>query len=290
MLIAFYGLLFTLFGVLIYWLTSYWLNPDLVARGLRLSVPLVLAVLLGMGWYNAYVPHAVHYQVKVDKPLARPLRVALISDTHFGTLIGRKHIQHLHNILDATEPDLLLLAGDIMDDLPQEYAHQAMADRLQAIQLPLGKYAVLGNHDNYRHVQTEIVHHIEQGGFQVLRDERVLIDERLWLVGRRDKEERRLPAAELVPDSDLPIVLLDHQPEGVAEMATSGADLILSGHTHGGQIFPGTLLVQLFQQYVHGHYHFDDAQLIVTTGLGLWGIPLRLGTRSEVVIIDLAGS
>src|SRR5699024_10585307 len=193
------------------------------ARGLRYSVPVALAVLLGVGWYNAYMPHTVHYQVTLDKPLAHPLRVALISDTHFGTLVGHAHIQRLRNILAATEPDLLLLAGDIMDDLPQEYERQAMADQLQAIQLPLGKYAVLGNHDNYRHVQTEIVHHIEQGGFQVLRDERVLIDERLWLVGRRDKEEGRFPAAELMPDSDLPIVLLDHQPLGVAEIATSGA-------------------------------------------------------------------
>jgi len=290
LLIAFYGLLFTLFGGLIYRVAGYWINPDLVARGLRVSMPIALALLLGLGWYNAYVPHTVYYPITLDKPLARPLRIALISDTHFGALVGHHHIRHLTNILETVQPDMLLLAGDIMDDLPQEYERQGMADSLQQIRLPLGQYAVLGNHDNYRHVQSDIVNHIEQGGFQVLRDERVLIDHRVWLVGRRDKEEPRLPAADLVPESTLPIILLDHQPEGMTEMATSGADLILSGHTHGGQVFPGTTLVRLFQRYIHGHYILDQAHLIVTTGLGLWGVPLRLGTRSEVVIIELSGS
>src|SRR5699024_7079783 len=127
----------------------------------------------------------------------------------------------------------------------------------------------------------------EAGGFTVLRDETRIIDNRFVLVGRRDKEEQRQTPEEIITDSDMPIIVLDHQPADVDLVAQTDADIMMVGHTHAGQVFPGTLLVGLFQRYTHGHYRQGKLQLFVTSGFGLWGVPLRIGTRAEVAIIDL---
>lgn len=287
LLFAFYGFVLTLVLAALQAVVIKWLPGARLHRLMRMGIPVVAVVLLGWGMVGAYLPRAVHYELKLDKPLKQPVRIALFSDTHFGHVIGHWHIRRLAEIVEREQPDILLLAGDIMDDLPNVYQERNMAAALRKIQAPLGQYAVLGNHDNYRFVQSLIVEETEKGGFTVLRDEVRNIADTFILVGRRDKEEPRQTPQELIADSDLPIVVLDHQPADMDAITQTDADLMLVGHTHAGQIFPGTLLVKLFQTYTHGHYHHNGVQLIVTSGFGLWGVPLRIGTRAEVAIIDL---
>lgn len=287
LLFAFYGCLLTIGLAALQAIVSQWFPLDRIHRVLRLSVPVIFVVLVGWGMVGAYLPQAVHYQVPINKRLTKPVRIALVSDTHFGHVIGHWHIRRLAKLVEREQPDVILLAGDIMDDWPDVFVKQDMASSLQTVRAPLGQYAVLGNHDNYRHVQSAIVEATEQGGFTVLRDEVRTIDDRFVLVGRRDKEEPRHLPSELVPDSALPVIVLDHQAADIDAVARTGADLLLVGHTHAGQIFPGTWLIRLFQQYTHGYYHHGKLQLIVTSGFGLWGVPLRIGTRAEVAIIDL---
>ncbi|HLR12463.1 MAG TPA: metallophosphoesterase [Burkholderiaceae bacterium] len=287
LLFAFYGFVLTLVLAALQAILIRWFPVVRVHSLVRMAVPVLVLVLLVWGWAGAYLPQVVRYQVSVDKPLAQPLRIALISDTHFGHVIGKQHIRRLADIVNKEQPDIILLAGDIMDDLPDAFIQKDMASALRKVKAPLGQYAVLGNHDNYRHVQSAIVEATEAGGFTVLRDETRIIDNRFVLVGRRDKEEQRQTPEEIITDSDMPIIVLDHQPADVDLVAQTDADIMMVGHTHAGQVFPGTLLVGLFQRYTHGHYRQGKLQLFVTSGFGLWGVPLRIGTRAEVAIIDL---
>ena len=130
---------------------------------------------------------------------------------------------------------------------------------------------------------------LQAAGFTTLRDEHTTVNQKFVLVGRRDKVENRASAAQVIPKSDLPVIVMDHQPADMDAIANTRADLVVSGHTHRGQVFPATLLIKYFQTYPYGHYRIDDSQLVVTSGYGLWGLPFRLGARSEVAIIELIG-
>ncbi|WP_171460946.1 metallophosphoesterase [Vitreoscilla sp. C1] len=286
-----YAVMFVVAAIAWYSIGKRFMSAKILHTSLLIAMPLSWMAVIAAGLYGAYSPTTVHYQVKLDKPMSEPIKVALVADTHLGKFIGKHHLQALNEILQREQADILLLAGDVMDDLPDDYRTLNMHPYMQQLSAPLGKYVVLGNHDNYRQVQADIVQDLQDAGFTVLRDERVQIGEQLVLIGRRDKVEPRLPAAQLLPQSDMPVVVIDHQPvpEQMQALAHAGADLTVSGHTHGGQIFPMTALIGFFQTYPYGHYHIDNNQLIVTSGLGLWGLPFRLGTRSEVVIIHITG-
>lgn len=286
-----YALMFLVAAIAIYQTGKHFLSAKILQISLLIGMPLAWIAVTAAGLYGAYSPATVYYHVQIDKPMPQPIKVALVADTHLGKLIGKHHLQALNGILQREQADILLLAGDVMDDLPDAYRSLNMHPDMKKLSAPLGKYVVLGNHDNYRHVQTDIVQDLQDAGFTVLRDKHVQIGEQLMVVGRRDKVENRLSAAQVVPPSDLPVIVIDHQPEPeqMQNLADSGADLMVAGHTHGGQIFPMTALIGFFQTYPYGHYSIGDGQLVVTSGLGLWGLPFRLGTRSEVAIIELSG-
>ena len=187
---------------------------------------------------------------------------------------------------------MIVIAGDVMDDLPDVYRAENMGAALARIRAPLGVYATLGNHDNYQAVQREIVADLNAAGMSTLRDEAKLIGGRFWLIGRRDDTEGdRLPLRQLITaemeDSGLPLLVIDHQPTQADANLRTAADIQLSGHTHNGQLWPGTWLVGLFQQYNYGHYILNGRHLIVSSGYGLWGVPLRIGTRAEAVMVTV---
>ena len=290
LLFSHYAALFTLFWLAYYHLSRWLFSSSWTQQSIIYGMPLLWLCLIGAGLYYAYTPRTVYHEVSVNKPMSRPIKIALVSDTHLGTFIGKHHLQALQEIIAREQADILLLAGDVMDDLPDQYRHLNMHPHMQSLSAPLGKYVVLGNHDNYRKVQGDIVSDLQDAGFTVLRDESVVVHEQLLLVGRRDHVEQRLSADALLSAHSLPVVVMDHQPVGpqIQALADHGADLIVSGHTHAGQIFPLTALIGQFQTYPYGHYQIDDAHLVVTSGLGLWGLPFRLGTQSEVAIVTLS--
>ena len=289
LLFATYALMFSLMWTLVHTLLRWMVARRLLNRSIRVLVPVAWLAAIAAGLYNAYVPTVVHYQVKIDKPLAQPLRIALVSDTQLGRFIGARHLRELQTILKRERADVLLLAGDVMDDVPTVYRKQHMARLMSGLKTPLGQYAVLGNHDNYGGEQQGIVKDLQAAGFTTLRDEHTTVNQQFVLVGRRDKVENRASAAQVIPKSDLPVIVMDHQPADMDAIANTRADLVVSGHTHRGQVFPATLLINYFQTYPYGHYRIDNSQLVVTSGYGLWGLPFRLGARSEVAIIELIG-
>lgn len=252
------------------------------------------------------------YEVVVNKSVngMDSLKVVLVADTHFGYSVGTRHAERLVKKINAQKPDLVCIAGDIFDN---EYDAVQNPDRLKeilkSIRSKYGTYACWGNHDLNEPILAGFTfggNHKEQDdprmenflkdcGIRLLNDESVLIDNRFYIVGRNDADRaekisngRKTPS-ELTEelDKEKPILFIDHQPKELSEAAEAGADLDLCGHTHDGQMFPGNLTIHLFWENPCGYLQKGSMHNIVTSGAGVWGPNMRVGTDSEICSITV---
>nr|WP_314739483.1 metallophosphoesterase [uncultured Haemophilus sp.] len=262
------------------------------SKTLRIAYPFVFAGIIGLSVYNAYTPVVIHQTITLNKPLKQPIRIGVASDLHLGKLFGGKQLDELAEIFNREKVDLILLPGDIMDDNTEVYLAENMRPHLAKLKAPLGVYATLGNHDFFGS-QMQIAQEIETAGIQVLWDQEVEIGGQFTIVGRNDATFReRLPTKALLAEvnTELPVFLLDHQPNEIEEHAKLPIDLQVSGHTHKGQIFPANLITRLVYRLDYGYEKIGNGNFVVTSGYGFWGIPMRLGSQSEVWILDVKGT
>lgn len=267
-----------------------------VALGLRGLALLVFIGLFVYALYSAYIPKVRHLTVTINKPLLKPLRIAVASDLHLGRLFGNKAIDRLQRLITQSQADMLLMPGDIMDDNTQAFSDYNMAANLARLcaSLPYGVYATLGNHDLYGH-EKPITESLRNAGVQLLNDEVLCLDYKgqpMWLVGRFDNHKRqRVATTELLAqvNTEEPVILLDHRPSDIIEHSLLPIDLQLSGHTHNGQIFPANFIVSSINRLGYGYEAIGKGHFVVSSGYGFWGIPFRLGSRSEIWLISLSG-
>ncbi len=267
-----------------------------VALGLRGVALLVFTGLFVYALYSAYIPKVRHLTVTINKPLLKPLRIAVASDLHLGRLFGNKAIDRLQRLITQSQADMLLMPGDIMDDNTQAFSDYNMAANLARLcaSLPYGVYATLGNHDLYGH-EKPITESLRNAGVQLLNDEVLRLDYKgqpVWLVGRFDNHKRqRVATTELLAqvNTEEPVILLDHRPSDIIEHSLLPIDLQLSGHTHNGQIFPANFIVSSINRLGYGYEAIGKGHFVVSSGYGFWGIPFRLGSRSEIWLISLSG-
>lgn len=314
-----FSLLFGAFRITLGYLAVVWLFLLAVAAAMVVygvfvainfnaaSVSRVFAVagfvgLMGFGVFNAYSPVVRHHRVQIDKPLAVPLRIALVSDLHLGSLVGNHQLKKLEEILNNQNIDLLLIAGDVMDDDTHKFMQENMGAQFAKVvrSSNYGAWVVLGNHDLYNeNERAPIVREIIASGATLLDDKvdtAAFIKDgktvHLNIVGRFDDHyEQRLPTADLLAqiNNDYPTILLDHRPSEIDENARLPIDLQVSGHTHNGQIFPANFIVRALNRVGYGAAKVNDMAVVVSSGYGFWGVPLRLGSRAEVWVIDLVG-
>lgn len=257
------------------------------------AVTLVLLItFMAYGTYNAYSPVVRDYEIRMDKGSSSldTLHIAMAADTHFGLLSGRDHAKRLVKEMNALSPDLILLPGDLFDDDVRPFLDQKIDRVLSGLQAPYGVYASLGNHDKHDGTIQELIEALERGGIRVLYDETVEVQGQFTIIGRRDKSDSyRMPLDALMEGVDpaKPAILLEHQPHELDIAQRLGIDLMLSGHTHRGQIFPGNLITDLIYENDWGYLRKESMHSIVTSGFGFWGPPIRIGTRSEIVDIQV---
>jgi len=256
-----------------------------------LAALFIIAALLAYGSFNAYSPVIREYEVRIAKPApVETLRIAMASDMHFGVLSGRDHAARLVREINALRPDLVLFPGDLIDDDIGQFQSQGIAAILAGIESRYGVYASLGNHDrNYGSMQT-LIGALEESGMDVLYDEAVVIGDAFTLVGRKDRRDRGRMDLEMLMagvDTGKPVILLEHQPYELDEALRLGVDLMVSGHTHRGQLFPGNLLTARMYENDWGHLEKEGFHSIVTSGYGFWGPPIRIGSRSEIALITV---
>ncbi len=273
-----------------FWLIlTYGLQQKTSPKLIRLFAIAAFASIVTLAIFNAYSPTVRYMTVTTDKPMHKPMDIALLSDTHLGRWFGNRQIAKMVNLIDAQHPDVVVIAGDIMNDTTIAYDATHMHEQLSRLHAPLGVYATLGNHD-YRGYDEQIMRAIEAAGITALDSQSVLLDDSVWLAGRSDDvDQTRLSAENIVAqiDTNKPVMFLEHRPSMMEEISGLPIDLHLSGHTHGGQIFPLTLLMNWFKPLNYGAKRLGGTQFLVTSGYGFGPVPFRLGTRSEIWMIRL---
>ncbi|RYY78645.1 MAG: metallophosphoesterase [Moraxellaceae bacterium] len=273
-------------------LDSFYQQPFYQHYGVLFLTLLGFIGLVSLSIYNAYTPVVRRLRITTNKLLTTPLRIGMVSDLHLGLLVGNHHLDRLIDIVQREKIQLLLMPGDIMDDDIKHYQANQMQAKVQALvaQLPLGAYATLGNHDLYGD-RVQITETLRQSGVHVLVDEAVLVDDQVWLAGRLDDMVgNRKATAELMPtNSNKPILLMDHRPSEIDANTQLAIDLQVSGHTHNGQIFPANFIVKYLNTVAYGYKKIRNTHVVVSSGFGFWGVPFRLGSQSEVWVIELVG-
>ena len=231
-------------------------------------------------------------KVRIDSGrLPKAYKIVQISDMHVGGLIGRDFVRRCVARINALKPDLVVITGDLTDRPVGQIAEDLKP--LKALRSRFGTYYVPGNHE-YFHGLQETLRYLKTLGIRVLDNRAVKIDDAFWLAGTYDYFGFR--RGQFVPDitttratigDNAPVLLLTHQPRMIEKLGSFRPDLILCGHTHGGQIWPFGYLVGLMQPFVSGLHPLGDKRYIyVNNGIGFWGPPMRLGSRTEIAVIE----
>lgn len=266
-------------------------------RTITVSLSIIIAfITFSYGVYNANRIKTVHYDIKLDKNLKSPIKIAVISDLHFGAVNSNNAFKKTAEVIKKEKPDLILIPGDIFNDnysLIQK--REELIEIFRSLKPRMGIYASIGNHDGTENFNDNL---------QFLKDANVkLLTEsyeengELCLVGRVDPhpinsigENKRKDTKDFLNtvESNLPIIVLDHNPQEVLNYGEK-VDLVVSGHTHKGQVFPGNLMTKKIYFIDYGHKTINNGKtnLVVTSGSGTWGPPIRVGSDSEVCIINL---
>ncbi len=255
---------------------------DVFFVGLATTITLLLLFIVGT--YMAYSPVVRKLEITVEGEAAEPLHMVIGSDFHLGFLSGKRHLRRFVEKTNALDPDIVFLAGDLVDDDPIWYARYGMSEVMEQLKPSLGVYGILGNHEYYGKKIPLLVKVMEKSGVEILRDETILIANRFYLTGREDRtNSKRLPLAELKPEKgELPWIVMDHTPANLKVPSELGVDFQLSGHTHKGQMWPNHLLTKRMFELDYGYRLLRGTHFLVSSGFGFWGPPLRIGSRSEL--------
>ncbi|WP_043932135.1 metallophosphoesterase [Bacillus sp. EB01] len=263
-------------------------------RGLKWigsGVLIFYVVIFTYGTFNAWNPVIRNYHVDINKQSKSDhVKILMASDFHLGSIVGVNHLERFIAISEKVKPDIIMIPGDLIDDYIEPFMEEDMGKSLKKLNAPLGVYAVLGNHDYYGGDKQEIVKEMEKAGITVLEDEVLTVQNQLTIAGRKDPTDHtRASLTEFFGGTDLslPVILMDHQPIALDEAEKAGIDVLLSGHTHRGQVAPAQLITDRIYENDYGFLKKGNLSSIVSSGFGTWGPPLRIGTRSEAVVIDV---
>ena len=281
----------------------YYFQPLLFEQFLALSPifalsTILLSIILAVIWWiHAHNPklRSLEYNFSRGDAPSSSFRIVAASDIHLGTIIGKKRFDRLVTQINSLHPDLVFFVGDTIDEDIEPVIHQDIGTSIRRIKSRLWVFAVNGNHEYIGWVERADAYLIEHG-VQVLRDTSICIDDSFTLVGREDISSRAFTGTArktlkelllLVP-SNLPIMLLDHQPSWIRETADDGrVALQLSGHTHHGQLWPFSLVTRGIFEISWGAKKIGKTEFYVSCGWGTWGPPVRIGNTAELLDIRI---
>ncbi|KUP23025.1 metallophosphoesterase [Paenibacillus sp. DMB5] len=260
-----------------------------------ITLVLLLAVFLIWGSRNAWSTVVRTHPVRIDKSIgtSAPLTVAVASDLHLGNIVGNRHLRKMVAEINRMEPDIILLAGDVLDDSIEPFIRNGMSLQLKQLKARYGVYAVLGNHEYYGGSIAQYTEVMAGIGIRVLQDE-VAEAGGVYIAGRKDKTAESMQGGRMSVqalleglDHTRPILMMDHQPTGFDIAAKTGVDVLLSGHTHRGQIAPNHWITRRLFELDWGYLLKDKLHVIVSSGYGTWGPPIRLASRSELIRLEV---
>ena len=256
----------------------------------------ITALIVFTGYINAITLQVKELQIIVKNkrtPLEK-LKITLVSDIHLGKINGRRRLNNIVETVNRQQPDVILLAGDIIDDEVSSFYRQNLHQILRKFQARYGVYGVTGNHEYIAGVDAT-VKAMEAGGIRVLQNEAAKIAGSIYVAGRNDwvssrsEGKPRKALAEILSgiDKRLPVILMDHTPFNLEEASKNEVDLQVSGHTHYGQLWPVNYIIRMIYELSWGYMKKGNTHYYVSCGAGTWGPPVRTGSHSEIVNINI---
>ncbi len=269
-------------------------NYPIIKRTLALTCLSIISLFVIKGTYNANNTIVSKVEITLDTYVEsmEKLSIVFVSDIHMGTIIKNSKLEHMVELINAQNPDIVLLGGDIVDEDLGPVVKNNLGETIRNITSKYGTYGITGNHEYIGGVSAAEAY-LTEHGITMLRDSAILIDNAFYLIGRNDSSSYRMtgiPRKELHTITDtlqstIPTILLDHQPNGIRDAVSQNIDIILSGHTHAGQIWPISYITNILFENSWGHKQFEKTHSYVSSGFGTWGPPIRLGNNPEIVEI-----
>jgi predicted MPP superfamily phosphohydrolase len=261
-----------------------------------IAVAGLILVITVAGFFNACNVRVKKLKLDIPKSAGqfKQLNITMASDIHLGTIIGNGRLGRLVDKINATDPDLVILAGDIVDEDIGPVIRRDMGKKLKEIKARYGVIGITGNHEYIGGVK-KAGEYLEAHGIKMLLDDKVQIADALWIVGRKDRSGARFdgsprkPLKDILSGSDqkLPVILLDHQPFELQDASANGIDLQLSGHTHHGQLWPLNFITNRVYEKSWGYLKKANTHYYISSGVGTWGPPVRTGNHPEIISIKI---
>lgn len=262
---------------------------------------IIMVVLVSYGWYNMHHVVATEYTIKTEKDIREEgYRVVLVSDIHYGSFHSQKELKNKCEEINRIEPDMVFLCGDIVDEDTTKEKMKEVFEALSSIRSKKGIFYVFGNHDRQEYTSyplystEELETVMERNGITILQDDIYELNDEFVIVGRDDASvSGRSTIKNLLQDVDKTkfIVTLDHQPVQLKENGEAGTDLHLSGHTHGGQIWPINYITKLTSEAFYGYKMTEEGlQSVVTSGFAGWAMGIKTSAPAEYVVLNIERS
>ncbi len=254
---------------------------------LVLALP-VAVVVTGTVWNNH--PRIRNYSIEIPQKSSRirELKIAFAADFHIREATNRRFMERFVEKISAANPDIVLIGGDVLEGDRQDEGLADFEAQFRRLKPKYGLYGIPGNHD-LRGVSSRTF--FDHSGIHLLQDAVERIDNAFYLVGRNDQRLRgRKSINELLRDcdNDLPVIVLDHRPTDLDNVSRSGADILLSGHTHNGQLFPVNFITRRHYELSWGYKLKNRTHIFVTSGIQVWGPPVRTAGASEILIVNVS--
>lgn len=260
--------------------------------GRGISIFIVVLIIFCFGFWHANNQSVTNYKLSINKKAGniKTLNVVMVSDVHMGIMVRENGLNKMVNSINKLKPDIVFFCGDMVDESTPKGLEVYFGEKFKNIKSKYGVYDITGNHEYAGNVG-ETINYMKRAGVKVLQDEVVKVNDSFYVVGRNDAASGKKvkPLNEILKnvDKSLPVIELNHRPVALDEAEKNGVDLQLSGHTHEGQIFPFNLVTKLAFKDDYGYLKEGKFNLIVTSGYGTWGPPIRIGTKGEIVNIKV---
>lgn len=254
------------------------------------GIAIIVTLTVIFGHINATHTQITTIPLRIHKSVSgkKNIRIAMVSDIHFGTIINRAWEEKLVRLLQEQNPDVIVFCGDVVDSDIEPVLRHKIGEHLQSLVPPLGIYAVLGNHEHIGGIEKTRAY-FKEINLPILSDSVVTLANGMQIVGRSDRSSRmQRPLDSLMQNIDhqRPIIVLNHQPHNFDEAVAQHVDLHLSGHTHHGQLFPFNLITSALFELSWGYLQKENTHFYVSSGFGTWGPNVRVGNRPEIVVFE----
>jgi len=260
-------------------------------RFYALSTLIFLSVIVVIGGViNLNTIRVSKYQISVPKKNSKieSLRVAFVSDIHIEQNLNPRFLEQFVKKVNVLQPDILLYGGDIVEGDSENETSEEMESILKKVQTKYGTFGVIGNHEFYGGQEDGVF--FRKAQIKLLNDTIINIDNAFYLAGRYDQHFRnRKSISEILQNTsdDLPIILMDHRPTQLEEVSKTSTDVQFSGHTHNGQLFPINFIIHRMYELSWGYKKIGDTHFFVSSGLRLWGPPVKTAGKSEIMLVDI---